>query len=301
VAAPRRAEQPRRDRGRASGGERAAPHRQRESDAHGDRGRLNDLVAVCTDAAAAWHASWLTALGLRSERRGPVWLALDAPPFIYWTAIPLAPDVSESDVADATGTVCDAWCRLELAPFGFDLRDRDGREDTAREPWFVRPPGPLAAEPAPPELEVVRAATPAEVAEFEAVSVHGFAGEDAPVEPGALHPPAVLADERMTMLTGRVDGRPVAAATSYRTDASVGIYGVTTVASARGRGYASALTRELVDAALPASLSPSPEAERLYRRLGFEEVGALRQWSRAQPAATSGSIEGTSPQSSSSR
>lgn len=222
----------------------------------------------------------MTALGLRSERRGPVWRAIDTPPFIYWTAIALAPDASESDVADATGTVCDAWSSLELAAYGFELRDRDGHQDTAHEPWFVRPAGPLAAERVPPELEIVRVATPAEVVEFEAVSVHGFAGEDTPVERGALHPPAVLADERMTMLTGRVDGRPVVAATSYRTDTAVGIYGVTTIASARGRGYASALTRELIDPAMPTSLSPSPEAERLYRRLGFEEVGALRQWTR---------------------
>jgi predicted GNAT family acetyltransferase len=67
---------------------------------------------------------------------------------------------------------------------------------------------------------------------------------------------------------------------SYRTDAAVGIYGVTTVASARGRGYASALTRALIDPSLPASLSPSPEAESLYRRLGFERAGELRVWQR---------------------
>jgi GNAT superfamily N-acetyltransferase len=260
-----------------------------------------DPVALSADAAASWHASWLTALGLRSERRGGVWRAVDLPPFIYWTAITLAPDATEADVADVPRTVCDAWSRLDLSALGFVSRDRDGREDTAHEPWFVRPSGDLAAEPAPPELEVVRVSTPAEVLEFEAVSVHGFTGEDTPVKAGSLHPSPVLADERMTMLTGRVDGKAVAAATSYRTDDAIGIYGVTTVASARGRGYASALTRMLIDPALPTSLSPSPEAESLYQRLGFEQVGALRQWNRAQPAATSGSIEGTSPQSSSSR
>jgi hypothetical protein len=31
---------------------------------------------------------------------------------------------------------------------------------------------------------------------------------------------------------------------------------------------------------LPATLSPSPEAERLYRRLGFGSVGELRMWQR---------------------
>jgi predicted GNAT family acetyltransferase len=84
----------------------------------------------------------------------------------------------------------------------------------------------------------------------------------------------------MTMVTGRAGGSAVAAAMSYRSEGAVGIYGVTTIASARGRGYASALTRALVDPAAPALLSPSPEAERLYRRLGFEQVGELRQWRR---------------------
>jgi predicted GNAT family acetyltransferase len=82
----------------------------------------------------------------------------------------------------------------------------------------------------------------------------------------------------MTMLTGRVAGRAVAAAMSYRLDHVVGIYGVATLASARGRGYASALTASLVDPALPASLSPSPAAESLYRRLGFAGVGELTMW-----------------------
>ena len=67
---------------------------------------------------------------------------------------------------------------------------------------------------------------------------------------------------------------------SYGTDSAVGIFGVTTIESARGRGYASALTRALIDPALPAVLSPSPEAESLYRRLGFGQVGELCQWHR---------------------
>jgi GNAT superfamily N-acetyltransferase len=177
--------------------------------------------------------------------------------------------------------VCDAWSTLDLAAFGFEQRGRDGVPETAREPWFVRPAGELAPRERPAELDVVRVSTPLEVAEFELVSVRGFLGdEDATVEPGSLHPASILADPRMTMLVGRVGGSGVAAAMSYRIDAVVGIYGVTTVASARGRGYASALTHALIDPAVPASLSPSPEAESLYRRLGFESVGALRQWQR---------------------
>jgi GNAT superfamily N-acetyltransferase len=240
-----------------------------------------DAVALCADTTAAWHASWLTALGLRWERRRSVWRAVDAPPFIYWTAITLAPDASASDVADAHGAVCDSWAALDLAPFGFRERDRDGSGARAGEPWFLRPAGALPAEPPPPELEVVRVSTPAEVAEFERASVRGFGVDDATIDCATLHPPSILADARMTMLTGRVAGDAVAAAMSYRSDAAVGVvYGVTTLPSARGRGYASALTLTLLDPALPAVLSPSPEAESLYARIGFRQVGELRQWQR---------------------
>ncbi len=231
-----------------------------------------DPVALCADTTAHWHAAWLTALELRWERRDSVWRALDRPPFIYWTAITLSVDAREAALHDAHGTICDSWSALELVPLGF--------EERVREPWFVRRPAPLPAKEPPAELEIVTVSTPPGVAEFELVSARGFGGEDATVET-PFHPPSILGDPRMTMLTGRIRGRAVAAAMSYRTDAAVGIYGVATVASARGRGYATALTRALIDPALPALLSPSPEAEALYRRLGFEQVGELRQWNRA--------------------
>lgn len=239
-----------------------------------------EAVALCADTTAAWHASWLNALGLRSERRDSVWRALDPPPFIYWTAITLAPDASASVVRDARGTICDSWSVLELDAAGFEERDRDGFVERAREPWFLRPAGDLAPELPPAELELVHVSTPTEIEEFELVSVRGFGGIAATFEAGSLHPPSILADTRMTMLTGRVGGNAVAAAMAYRTDHAVGIYGVTTIAVARGHGHASALTRALIDPALPTVLSPSPAAERLYRRLGFEQVGALRQWQR---------------------
>jgi ribosomal protein S18 acetylase RimI-like enzyme len=209
-----------------------------------------------------------------------VWRAVDFPPFIYWTAITLTPDVPASVVSDAHGTICDSWSSLDLARSGFQERDREGFVERAREPWFVRPPQELPIDHPPSELEVVHVSTPAEVAEFEDVSVRGFSGLDASVEPGSLHPASILDDSRMTMLTGRVGESAVAAAMAYGGDDAVGIYGVTTVASARGRGYASALTRTLIDPDRPAVLSPSPEAENLYRKIGFEGVGELTQWHR---------------------
>src|SRR5436189_1411167 len=146
--------------------------------------RLQNEVALSADAAAAWHAAWLTALGLRSERGETVWRALDPPPFIYWTLITLAPTASVSEFRDVAGTVCDSWAALDLTSLTFEERDRDGFVERAREPWFVRLPGPLPDEAPPDGLELVRVSTPREVAEFEAVSIRGFGGDGAAVEPG---------------------------------------------------------------------------------------------------------------------
>jgi predicted acetyltransferase len=68
----------------------------------------------------------------------------------------------------------------------------------------------------------------------------------------------------------------------YRADAGVGVFGVTTVASVRRRGYASALTRAamLPETGLPVVLAPSKEGESMYLKLGFEPVGALSIWTK---------------------
>ena len=237
---------------------------------------MRDPVRLCADAYAGWHASWLTALGLRSERAGGLWRALDRPPRIYLAGITLDPNVASEALADVPGSVGDVWQRLDLTPYDFRV--------WRTEPWFYRAPGALPNARGS-DLELVHVSTPAEVEEFEAVSVRGFGSEDDAVEPGTIHPPSVLADDAMHMFTGRVDGRAVAAAMGYRLDDVVGVFGVTTVASARRRGYGTAVTRAamLTDTGLPAVLAPSDEAANMYRRLGFEPVGALSIWSSAGP------------------
>src|SRR5262249_58228704 len=87
--------------------------------------RVIEPVAVCAETTAAWHAAWLTALGLRFERRGRIWHALDTPPVIYWSAITLATTVSSEDVADVHGSLCDSWSTLDLTPLGFRERLRE--------------------------------------------------------------------------------------------------------------------------------------------------------------------------------
>jgi hypothetical protein len=230
-----------------------------------------DPVAVCADAVAAWHTSWLTSLGVASERRDGIWRALARPPVIYFAGITLSPD---AQLAEVPGSVCDSWQTLDLEAEGYRV--------WRKEAWFYRDPGPLAEEPLPPRLELVHVSTPAEVEEFEAVSVRGFGGEDDRVEPGTYHPPAILDDPAMVMFTGRVDGEAVAAAMGYPTEHAIGVFGVTTVEPARGRGYATAVTRAamLTETGLPSILAPSQMAESMYLRLGFRRVGELAIWIR---------------------
>ena len=237
---------------------------------------MSDAVALCARAAAGWHTSWLRALGVPSKQDATTWRALDRPPLIYFAGIALGPNLPAELLAGAPGSVCDPWQTLDLEPHGFRV--------WRTEPWYFRPPGNVEAE-SPPELELVEVSTPEEVHEFEAVSVRGFGSEDDTIAPGTYHPPEVLDDNAMRMFIGRVDGRPVAAAMGYRMDDVVGVFGVATVASARRRGYGTALTcaAMLPDTGLPSILAPSPQGAALYRRLGFEPVGALNIWSKAGP------------------
>lgn len=231
-----------------------------------------DRIGICAEVAAGWHAAWLAALGIGSGCRRGAWVADGPPPFIYWAGIALAPNTPASVLSEAPGTVCDSWALLDLTAAGF--READG------DAWMWRDPGALPDGATPAELEIAAASTPDRVVEFEAIGVRGFQGEDARVAPGSLHPPAILANPAMRMLTGTVSGAPVAAAMSYRTARAVGIFGVATVTGARRRGYATALTRALIDPALPTVLASGPETETLYRQLGFRTVGELRHWTR---------------------
>jgi hypothetical protein len=67
----------------------------------------------------------------------------------------------------------------------------------------------------------------------------------------------------------------------YRTADAVGVFGVAVVASARRRGYGTALTcaAMLTDSGLPCVLAPSPDGAPLYAELGFSPVGELTIWS----------------------
>jgi hypothetical protein len=190
---------------------------------------------------------------------------------MYFAAITMGPEVAETALRGVPGSICDNWQALSLESHGLGV--------WRTEPWFFRPAGPVPVVE-PSELELIRVSTAAEVEELEAVSVRGFENEDATIPPGAIHPPAILDDPAMELFLARVDGRAIGAAMGYRTDDAIGVFGVTVVASARRRGYGTALTcaAMLPESGLPCVLSPSPEATPLYSKLGFSRVGELSIW-----------------------
>ena len=97
---------------------------------------------MAVDACVGWHDSWLRAFGLGTEADADAWRLLDRPPQTwYYKAITRRPDAPPDAIAKAHGSVCDAWSRLDLLPFGFERRDS--------EPWFFRPAGPLPPEGTP--------------------------------------------------------------------------------------------------------------------------------------------------------
>jgi GNAT superfamily N-acetyltransferase len=75
----------------------------------------------------------------------------------------------------------------------------------------------------------------------------------------------------------------VAAALAYDSGSDCGIYNVGTIERARGRGLGTAVTLAQLHAARArgcrtASLQSTPMAQRLYARLGFRDLGQIREY-----------------------
>jgi ribosomal protein S18 acetylase RimI-like enzyme len=217
-------------------------------------------------------------------------------PNIYFSAISVAPATTRrarGAMRDALGphtrdpamslvSVCDTWDQLDLRTFGLHRRTVGS--------WFARPavgddgrsaPGIVGNQPdalAPEPLRVEPVTDPDGLARFERMMVAGF-GARRPIAPFDIHAPGILDDPAMHVLAGWLGDEQVACAMTYVTDVA-GIYGVATLPGHRGRGHASTMTLAAAAVASDrfAVLQPTPEAERLYRRLGFVAIGRFSHW-----------------------
>jgi GNAT superfamily N-acetyltransferase len=241
----------------------------------------NELVSAAARNLAAWHEAAVAALGHRSERVDGGWLTVDPVPAIYFGWISTEAGSDPVTVAREIGRrtrdgrpsgACDPWRTLDLASLGFERADPH--------PWWARAAEPLpgGAHPRGVSVQVVRSEIG--LVSYEAVSAEGFGAPAAP--PFRWHGPGLLADRRFTIFLARLDGRPASAAMAFVEAGVVGVYGVTTVPAAKGRGLATVLTSHAIAVAprLPSVLQPSREAEGLYARLGYRPLAEFATWSR---------------------
>ena len=161
-------------------------------------------------------------------------------------------------------TDLDARTRADVAGLGLALG--------GTMPGMVMSPRPTPDGPA--RLAIHRATGEARLADHRAVAAAGFGLPLDAVE--RLMPAALLGDPAVRVYVGIEDGLPVASSMTVQTDEILGIYNVATVASARGRGYGTAMTWAAIANADPGVdlviLQASAMGRPIYERMGFRTV-----------------------------
>jgi hypothetical protein len=169
-----------------------------------------------------------------------------------------------------------AWPTGDLRPFGWHLM---GHPPVHLLPAGARPPTP----PAELRIEVVRDLDGLHA--WERVVITGYPFEalaDAP--PGALASPDWLAESRLRLWVGWVEGRPVCASSAWTEHGINDVTLVATVPDARRRGYGEALTwcAARADPSLPSMLLSSDEGRPVYERMGYLPLLRLTLWYRGR-------------------
>jgi ribosomal protein S18 acetylase RimI-like enzyme len=143
----------------------------------------------------------------------------------------------------------------------------------------------LVDEPPPPELEIRRVQTLAELQDFALVNAANWDPPDPEVlRYFALIAPVILTDEApQWFYVGYVDGEAVATAELALGGGVVGLYNIGTRTAYRNRGYGTALTRRpLLDARNAGYgvgvLQAAAGGVRIYQRLGFTTFGQITEY-----------------------
>ena len=246
-----------------------------------------DPVALAARGESVWHRLGLAALGVDWVEDGEVARRTQPTTPVFLAALSLRAGVAAAVLAraveglDTELAVRDAGGTENLGPLGFVLQ--------GREPWMVRPPGPLEPGPSLPGLEVIPCRSPAEVELFERTSVEGFTGSASGWSPGTIHPPeASLRVRGLALLLARLHGRPVGTAIAATDGTVLNVGGVAVVEAARRQGIGTHLTLACLATAptLPAVLSSSDQGHTLYQTLGFADAGPTALWWHPGPRAS---------------
>src|SRR3954469_4666264 len=125
-----------------------------------------------------------------------------------------------------------AWPTPDLRAHGFQLMGHP--------PLMVRQPNTPLPE-APPELKIVEVTDDATAADLERTLIDGYPVPMLqPFEAVQLFTTGALTAPDWKHFVGYVDGRPVAAGSSYAGDRLVRVDNIATLADVRGRGYGAA-------------------------------------------------------------
>ncbi|MCY4651931.1 MAG: GNAT family N-acetyltransferase [Dehalococcoidia bacterium] len=244
------------------------------------------LIALSARNFADWHEASLNALGVRCKTDAALWrqLGTGGSP-VYVSAITLNPLIDpvsqirqieqiEALRAGLPHAIIDSWARLDLSGLGY--------RRSAPQPWYIREPGPMREKRLPDGFIVEEVRDEAALAEFEVASWNGFESGDAvrAVGTGGQHHPDTLNDPRMRYFVGRLNGRVVAGSIAYIGDDITGVFGVSTLPEYRRRGFGQAVSRAatLVAPDTLAHLEPSEQAARMYRIMGYRQVGVHTHW-----------------------
>ncbi len=114
-----------------------------------------------------------------------------------------------------------------------------------------------------------------------AVAAAGFAVPEEPFR--RLLTPDLLRVPGVRCYLGEADGRPVTTGLGVTAGGSAGVFNIATMPACRGLGYGAAVTARVVSDGLAAGaawswLQSSPDASRLYARLGFRSAGSFQPW-----------------------
>jgi hypothetical protein len=131
------------------------------------------------------------------------------------------------------------------------------------------------AKQAVPELDIQRVTDAAGIDAHRQTATAGF-GADPAVAQGTVCA-NLLGRPDCAVYLGDAGGDPVVSGLGWRTGRTIGVYSIATIASARRRGYAAAMTARVVaDGALAgcdvAALQASEMGRPIYERLGFRTV-----------------------------
>lgn len=137
-----------------------------------------------------------------------------------------------------------------------------------------------AQPPADAGLVIEDVRTDADVAAFEGIREGANGRAPARSREGFLDARSVGGGHRMWL--GRLDGKPVAGAASFRCGDSNLLMNVAVLPHVRSRGFGAAMSAHAAAVGGRCFLySRNPGAIALYRRLGFSEIGHLRIWEPA--------------------